>query len=132
MNFWLMFSAVFLVAWFLQNIIHEGSHLLAGWIFEGRKPLKMIPWPSIRGGKFYFAYYKCGPRTKEGSAQWRHIAPLFTSWILSPLFLILLVITKNPYFIPFLICSVGNQVNWMWGLIFNRPRTDGFRFLQEK
>ena len=119
---------LFLVAWFLQNVVHESSHLLAGWLVEGRKPTKMIVWPTIRGGKLYFAYYECGKATKSGSPRLRFIAPLLSSWILMSIFFTLLIINGSLYFFPFFLCSSVDYCVWVSGYIFKRPGTDGLAF----
>ena len=124
----LIILALFPVAWFLQNLIHEGSHLLVGWLVEGRKPTKMIPWPSIRSGRLYFGYYEMGKATKRGSPLWRHVAPLFSSWILMTIFIELLTSTGNFMFAPFFICALVDYSVWMFGYIVEKDGTDGQAF----
>ena len=128
---WVILALLFLVAWFLQNVVHESSHLLAGWLVEGRKPTKMIVWPTIRKGKLYFAYYECGKATKSGSPKWRFIAPLLSSWILMSIFVSIILLTGSIYVLPFFICSSVDYCVWGFGYTFKRPGTDGLAFRED-
>jgi hypothetical protein len=120
-----IFIGLFLLAWICQNIIHEGSHLLVGWVVEGRKPTKLIPWPTKRNGRWYFAYYENGPATKNGSPKPRHIAPLITDWFLVSIWLIVLGPMGNLFAIPFIICPMVDAIVWILGAIRKSPNTDG-------
>jgi hypothetical protein len=128
---WLFVALLFVPAWFLQNVVHEGSHLLVGWLVEGRKPTKMIVWPTRRNSKLYFAYYENGPATKSGSPKWRFAAPLLSAWVLMSVFISVLALTQNIYFIPFFICPFIDYCVWCFGYLFKRPGTDGLAYLKE-
>jgi hypothetical protein len=122
-------ALLFPVAWFLQNCIHEGSHLLVGWLVEGRVPAKFIPWPTKRHGKLYFAYYENGHATKDGSPKYRFAAPLAAAWLVMSISISFLALTSNPLFMPFFVCASIDYCVWCYGYLLNRPGTDGKAFL---
>lgn len=118
-----------LIAWFIQNVIHEASHLLVGKIVEGRKPLKLIPFPHRYEGRFYFARYLSGPATKIGSAKHRHIAPLFAG-VFMVFVGVCLTVSFGFLFIPFIISPAIDCFVWYWGYFKNSLGTDGYRYKQ--
>ncbi len=124
----LFYVFVILLAWFFQNNLHEFSHLLVGKIVEGRKFIKLIPWPHKFGGKFYFARYESGPATKSGSPKFRHIAPVMGAASLFFIATLVLIITHKLFVVAFIVCPIVDICFWMYGYLFNRPTTDGFRF----
>jgi hypothetical protein len=128
---WYLLAGLFLVAWFMQNVLHELSHLVIGWVVEGRKPKKLIPWPHKFEGKFYFARYECGPATKLlGEATWRHAAPLLMACFEMAMCLILSQVgTPQVWFIPVSAVAVIDSLVWSWGFITQRPGTDGQQFM---
>ena len=132
---WLIVAGLFLVAWFWQNVSHELSHLYNGWLWEGIKPLKLIPWPHKHEGRFYFARYEGGIATRSGSEEHRHIAPLW--WAINQQVLFLAVIAVDVflnsaehwiYFFPFFVCPSVDSLVWIWGALLMRPGTDGMRY----
>lgn len=124
----MMIYLIIVLAWFLQNVIHELSHLIAGKVFEGREFKKLIPFPHMHNGKFYFARYENGPATKNGNPKLRHIAPLITGIVLFLVFVILFITTQSIFMLPFAVCSLVDCCVWLFGYVFNRPLTDGFFF----
>jgi hypothetical protein len=131
---WYLFVALFLPAWLWQNTSHELSHLWSGYLWEGRKPLKLIFWPHKYKGKFYFARYESGEATQLGSESHRHIAPLW--WAIRQQFsflvvIVALIITGYPdwvYMLPFFICPTVDALVWVWRAVMMRPGTDGMRY----
>jgi hypothetical protein len=115
-----------LVVWFLQNLIHEGSHLIVGKIVEGRKPLKLIPFPHIYNGRLYFARYENGPPTKAGSPIYRHAAPLIAGLYMIFVGVCLTVFFWEIYFVPLVVCPAVDCFVWLWGYIRNSKGTDGY------
>jgi hypothetical protein len=128
---WYLLAGLFIVAWFMQNVLHEVSHLMLGWIVEGRKPTKMIPWPHKFGGKFYFSHYECGPATKLlGSPAWRHAAPLLMVCSEMTACLVLAKATEQHiWFLPWAVAAIVDALVWSWGFVMQRPGTDGQQFL---
>jgi hypothetical protein len=129
---WIIFVLMIPVLWFLQNFIHEGSHLLAGWIVEGRKPLKLIPWPHKFAYRFYFARYECGFATKDGPVLYRHAAPYIVGSTILTMFSCIAIWTNSLYVLAFGIFPFIDCIVWLYGYVFNRPGTDGFRFKTER
>jgi len=132
---WYLWGALWFVAWLWQNISHEGSHLWAGWLHEGRKPLKLIPVPHFHQGRFYFARYECGNVTKDGSPRFRHIAPFNSAgrqaWIVTSLIGFSIVVgvrSVSFYLTPFLVCPVVDMAFWVVGYWRRREGTDGARW----
>lgn len=124
----LLYVVVILFAWFLQNMTHELSHLLVGKIVEGRKIIKIVPWPHKHNGSFYFARCEYGPATKKGSPKFRHAAPLMGCAVIFLIGVILSISTWKLFMLAFVICPIVDCCVWVYGYIFNRPLTDGFRF----
>jgi hypothetical protein len=86
------------VAWLVQNLVHEGSHLLAGWIFEGRKPL-IAP--------FY------------AGLIW------VTAWLFAA---VLVPERLWPYCMPFALCGLVDALFFWWGYYWGSPQSDGQRY----
>jgi hypothetical protein len=134
---WLIVIGLFLLAWFWQNLSHELAHLWNGFLWEGRKPLKLVPWPHVYQQRFYFARYESGVATRMGPESHRHIAPLW--WGIRQQFICLgaMVMFKTMdgggsknwlYVLPFFICSSVDVGFWLWGAWMMRPGTDGMRY----
>lgn len=144
---WYVWAGLWLVAWFWQNLFHEWSHLATGWIWEGRKPIRMIPWPHKWQGRWYWARYEGGPATRANAAQQeyrRHSAPLrwavvqmwcvgagilgwlgagwLVSWEMG--------LEMSWYSVPFFVCPLVDAAVWIWGYVMRRPGTDGDRWRQ--
>ncbi len=76
---WTWYILLFIpIAWFLQNCIHEASHLFFAWMDEGRKPTGFYPYPHKHRGIFYFARYTTGPATRTTISKFKHIAPFIS------------------------------------------------------
>lgn len=126
---WYIVLALFPIAWFLQNVLHEASHLLLGWLVEGRVPRSLKPWPHRRGGRFYFASYDCGEATKTGGAAWRHAAPMFMCGLEIVVCVALLFAGLGQSWLwPFAVCAFVDAYTWLWGFAMQRPGTDGAQF----
>jgi hypothetical protein len=134
---WFIFVGLFLVAWFWQNVTHGFSHLFAGWLWEGRKPLKLIPWPHKYKGKFYFSRYEGDVALKNGSPTHRHSAPIHGAIIQVAITMGVFVggvlegIAGIYYLVPFIIAPVVDASVWMRGYLRNKPGTDGARWRQQ-
>jgi len=134
---WLIMVGLFLLAWLWQNISHELSHLWNGFLWEGRKPTKLIFWPHKHEGRFYFARYESGTATRMGSESHRHIAPLWWGIRQQFVFLVVMVVLRMTeesgskgwlYVLPFFICPSVDVAVWLWGAWMMSPGTDGMRY----
>jgi hypothetical protein len=120
-----------LIAWLVQNTIHEVSHLLAGWIFEGRKPLGLWPYPHRYQGRWYFARYRSGPAKRSDPTATRHIVPFYAGliWITVSLFAaVLLPEHLWLYCMPFTLCATVDALFFWWGFYWGSPESDGQRY----
>jgi len=117
-------------AWFIQNCVHETSHLIVGYIHEGRKPLGMYPYPHKHNNKWYFARCRMGPATIKRSGPYlpRYIAPFYAGLIVSSIsFLIMSFLPQlhKIFALPSAICGLVDAF-WFWrGYIWGPDRTDG-------
>ena len=114
------------VAWFVQNCVHESSHLLFGWLEEGRKPLEFKPWPHMYEGRFHFARCLMGEATKEGGSCMRHAAPILVN---IPYTLLMLALTLLHFvFAVFVLCAWVDSLFWVYGYFWGSEFSDGKRF----
>lgn len=133
--------AVLPLAWLVQNLVHEGAHLVVGWVVEGRRPTVLIPWPHRYDGRFYFARCDSGPATKPGSPKARFLAPLKAAKILAVVALVATGISLEAAWtvpawgvhvwaliVPFFLCPFVDLHWWMRGFLLQRPGTDGDRY----
>lgn len=124
------------VAWFLQLVVHEASHLLVGWVDERLKPVGFYPYPHVHEGKFYFARYTAVPTTDYDSGRTgkpRHIAPFYAGLVVL-LISVVLFLFLNPqarlWAMPTAMCGLGDAI-WFWrGYLWGSPRCDGKRWRQ--
>jgi len=135
-NYYILVACI-LVAWFLQNVLHELSHLYSGWRYEGRKPKKLIPWPHMFEGRFYWARYECGEATVKNVfyEMKRHSAPLATA-LIQPMVVVAVGMLLESYgvlpvyVLPFFVAPLVDALVWFWGYFMNREGTDGYRWKQ--
>jgi len=123
------------VAWFIQNMLHEGSHLLFGWFYEGRIPTGFYPWPHKYKGRFFFARYSSGPPSKNTgylkSEKPRHIAPFIIGMVVLTICLICIFVTPaaiSLYFVPFAIASLIDCLFFWYTYLWGSKWSDGKRF----
>ena len=114
------------VVWFVQNCVHESSHLLFGWLIEGRKPLEFKPWPHRFEGRFYFARCVMGEATKDGWVVYRHAAPPTVNSIY--MCLMGLCILIHAVFGVFAFCALIDTLFWFYGYLWGSELSDGKRF----
>jgi hypothetical protein len=149
---WLAWAAVWLLAWFWQNVVHELSHLVTGWTLEGRRPLKLVPVPHRYQGRWYWARYESGPATRADADLYehhRHSAPFewasYQAGISLVVFGALAISSglgvfgvevesdlRRPmvWLVPFIVCSLVDMAVWVFGYVRKRPGTDGYRWRQ--
>ncbi len=128
MTFEWWFLATIPVFWFLQNVYHEGSHAIFGFLVEGRELLGFYPYPHKHDGRFYFARYHYGPATKDGSASPRYLAPVWAGlWVCLVMLAFFLFTKIGIYLIPATIGFV--DFLWFWrGYFWGSKRCDGKRW----
>jgi hypothetical protein len=120
------------VAWLVQNMLHEGSHLLWGWV-QGLKPLGFWPYPHKHNGKFYFARCRMEPDPEPHlKANPRHIAPFLTGASLVVILAILLFVVPRGariWMLPFIATNLVDAF-WFWrGYLWSKnPWNDGQRW----
>lgn len=130
-NWWAL--AVVPVAWFVQNCIHELSHLVVGWVWEGRKPLGFWPYPHKHGGKWYFARCLSGEAAIKGrSPRPRYIAPFYAGMLWSIVWTIHLVFMCTDawriFVLPFAVTGFIDAAWWWRGYFWGRLTCDGQRW----
>jgi len=133
-NWWVL--VVVPVAWFLQNCLHELSHLVVGWLSEGRKPLGFWPYPHKHEGRFYFARFSSGPPS-DLNFDWRKkhrlvfIAPFLVGavWVASSLVAFLMLSPHHRVFaLPTAATGLVDAL-WFWrGYFWGSDRCDGKRW----
>jgi hypothetical protein len=135
MNIYLIMLILIIPAWFLQNCVHEGSHLFIAWIKYGLKPLAFKPYPHKEDGRFVFASCRFTPITKKVPYLW--ISPLIFNIFYLLLLLILIHILKYfsvNYLIlsPFLLAIIVDTSVWFKGYFSGSAYTDGQRYIKSK
>lgn len=121
----MMFFYLLPVAWFFQNFIHEGSHLLFAWLIHKRRPIGLWPYPHMYKGKFYFA--RCawagGPIPGKYSMVWS--APMIGAGLVNALACIDIMLgacikseTLVQGALAFVVCAVADLLWWQLGAIW--------------
>lgn len=135
---WYLLVGLGLVAWFCQNVTHELSHLWSGWLWEGRRPKKLIPWPHKHQGRWYWARYESDVALKNGSPRHRHSAPLRWASIqfITSMTIYCVTVWKGIdgwiYLTPFVLAPLVDACVWMWGYLLDRKDTDGVRWKNQR
>lgn len=135
---WYLFIGLALVAWLWQNITHELSHLWSGWLWEGRRPKKLIFWPHVFEGRFYWSRYESDVPMKNGSPRHRHSAPL--RWasvqfaVATAIYCMMAYrgLEGVAYMAPFTLAPLVDALVWMWGYLTERKDTDGARWKSQR
>ena len=109
----LIVSGLAVVAWLLQNCVHELSHVVAVKIYHNKRILGFYPYPHWCDGRFYFARYSCEPFNLLDHKQ-VHSMPLWSSVVQ---FAILAVVTKFNtehlfFLLPFLVAPLADAAWW--------------------
>lgn len=129
-NWWVL--AAVIPAWLIQNILHESSHLLVGWVHQGLKPLGMWPYPHVHNGRFYFARYRCEPPSAPDPPRTpRHAAPMFAGALTAACCVVALVFAPVSARIWLVLPAVTGLVDFLWfwrGFFWGTRRCDGKRW----
>lgn len=126
--------SLFPVFWFIQNVIHEYSHLSTAKLF-GAKMIKFIPWPTKQLYKWYFAYSEWKATkyiTKENRIR-IYKAPLIANKLQFLLYFFLAAISfKTPYgeeywwvFLYLSIFPLVDFLTWTYGYYYGSETSDG-------
>lgn len=136
-NWWVL--AVVPVAWFVQNCVHELSHLIVG-LFQGLKPTGFYPYPHKHNGKWFFARYtfeypdnltpiQINKLTRIHNP--RYISPFYAGLIWCGLFVGIILLVPSSwriFFVPFVACGLVDAL-WFWrGYFWGREGNDGQRW----
>lgn len=119
------------IAWFVQNCIHELSHLIVGWFREGMKPLGFYPYPHRHNGTTYFARYRCTNSTRHDEKGYRHIAPFYfgLAWALITLIVFCFLSKDYRIFVlPFTVCGLVDAGFFWWGYKWGSYKCDGKKY----
>ena len=129
--YWIL-TLMFLLAWLMQNCIHELSHLVVGWRVCGDKPTGFYPYPHFYEGKFYFARYEAWLGEKDHYLK--HIAPFYAAviwvWFVGINYLIFNHV--GLYVLPFAVCGSVDAVWWVLGALSKNPENDYNRWKRLK
>jgi hypothetical protein len=126
----LWFALVLLLPlWLLQNIVHEVSHtLIPRW--KGCKT-SIYPWPSIRDGRFYFAYATWTCRMSKREKAWTSAMPRVANLALLVLSTMLLAIGMPKLLATaLLVLQVTNWVDFSYstmGIFRDNPANDAWQ-----
>lgn len=124
----LLLIPTIILSWFIQNCIHELSHLAAAWLIDERLPYGFYPYPHKYKEKFYFARYRVWPGPTKLS-KWVHIAPCIAAGVETFIILILLGLLSFPWWSIFLFpLLIAAQVDaiWFWrGYFWGSKNCDG-------
>jgi hypothetical protein len=137
--------AVVLAAWFLENAIHEGSHLLMAYNKRGWPPVEYKPYPCKVDGRWYFAYCRYDntkETAKKGEASEIHIAPFYAGLAWACLWLTPVAILAGTgnwqwwswYFLAPIVTGVVDALFFWWGYFWGSKFTDGkkYKYLKGK
>lgn len=131
---WLLFILICIAAYFVQNCIHELSHLFAWNMLEGRKPVKFVPYPHKYRGRWMFARCQAGPKQYFTDIPWFvYIVPFWSAiiwfFIWGLCFFQMLGYYEHVwYFIPFMVCGLLDALFFWYTYLFGSDRSDGKRY----
>jgi hypothetical protein len=135
-NWWVLLVA--LIAWFVQNCIHEGAHVLAGGVIYGATKPRIYPWPHKFNGRWYYARYSFKlskwAQAFSNEPDLRssiHFAPVGAAVIPIVLSIVVFLFLPDAYSIlalPFMIAPVIDVAVWEWGYHYGSEGCDGKRY----
>jgi hypothetical protein len=128
---------VLVAAWLWQNIVHEASHLIAIWKYEGKKPRGLYPYLHWHKGRLYASRCAHEPYKLPGDSR-VHSAPLVgasiqTLVLLSVVFPLLWILDVSEaeakwYCLVLLACPFADVLWWYRGLAWGTRDSDGKRY----
>lgn len=107
---WVLYCFAILVSWFLWNIIHEASHVLAAKIFGDVKSWTIKPYPHKNNGSFRFAgaYWTWdGDPPADGARGFIDLAPRIMDVVAIELLIVALFISGPAQILLLIFCAGG-------------------------
>lgn len=113
--------------YFVQNIIHEASHLLAAKIICGYKPVDLIPWPHKKENKFYFSRCEYVPTFPRHNKEYSiHGSPVIAGMLFFIIYAFLSIFSLL-FLIP-MMYSLIDVLFWGCGYLFGSKYSDGKKY----
>lgn len=123
------------VAWVVQNVIHEGSHLFIAAVRYGLKPKALVPVPHKHAGRWYFARCEFEPTAEPIPGVWVAPVQFALVWIVVLSVLsVVLVFTGNSaiiWIIPFALAAYIDIIFWLRGKRWGSKLCDGKRWKRD-
>lgn len=121
------------LAWLLQNVVHEASHLLFACGFHNRKPLGLWPYPHKYAGKFYFARSSWSGAPEKGKYDPLWLSPLLGTVVVAmSAGIVMLAYLGCPDVkygaSAFIMCAFVDTLWWVEGFLWGAPHRDGKRW----
>lgn len=116
------------VAWFVQNCIHEFSHLLVSRISEGREMLGFWPYPHYYEGRFYFARCNSGEPICRDFYGSRYIAPFYFGLLWATIGIITMTFIAEDlkiFCLPFILAGLIDALFFWYTYFFGSGISDG-------
>lgn len=127
-------TLVVFTSWFVQNCLHEGSHLLFAYLLRGWKPREFCPYPHKHNGRWYFARCRYTRPIRQPIPEWIHIAPAIAGWWWGCTWSIIASVTwwfgGYGWYLAFIPAGMGFfEIVWFWiGYMWGSDMSDGKRF----
>jgi hypothetical protein len=126
---WLVIVAI-LSAW-LQLVIHELSHVVVGKIRCGHTPIKIVPWPSRSGGRWYFARWEYLVGDRKDPLCLTELSPVLAG-VLEILIVLIVGLfvgwTMRLFLLPLGVTALIDIAWWWRGYLWGSSYCDGKRF----
>jgi hypothetical protein len=130
---------VLVIAWFVQNCLHEASHLIMAWKVERRHPISFKPYPHYekRIRKWVFSFCEYGSPLFNSKEEYEiYSAPLWmNTWSTDVCFLAIIILAIfnvgrewELYVLLFIWCSAIDSLVWLWTFWWGSPTSDGQQY----
>jgi hypothetical protein len=120
------------------------DHLILGFFLEYHEIRGVRPYSHFYKGPFRFGAYYFGPARKKSDKPWKvHRAPFWMGLICALMFSFIISVDvidrlvrgssqEWKYFVPMIICGVGDMLFFYWGYFYGSKDSDGkkYRFLK--
>ncbi len=127
---WIILGVLTLVAWFLQNVIHEGSHALTVKFALMGKVTSFKPWPNKHNDKWKFAsmgWDKTKP-IEPISMDAFYTAPVSFAIVWIGVLGIITMIIPTIWMIPFILAPIVDILFWIRGYFWGSNLCDGKQY----